>query len=383
MKNRIRYITVALAVVFGLMLVSDLAHAQPARSGFDSAAVCGKCHVTIHKGWKGSMHANAVSDPVFRSAFLDASQETGGKSNRLCLSCHSPTTRLTQDFESKNSLTQEGVTCDFCHSVKEMKADPSSPFVLAPGKTKWGPLKGGSSPYHETAYAPHFEQSNFCGGCHEYVNERGVTILGTYSEWKESRFPKEGKPCQTCHMPRREGEISSPMNPKAVVEESFINSHEAAGGHSVEMVKKAVTMKLGDVVRSGDKIHAVVILENVGSGHKVPTGLPTRKLVLDFQAALQGDPFFSQERIFQKKVVNQKGEVITKDSDVFLNVSAIKEDNRLEPGKLREEHFEFIAPAGKPVELKAQLHYLYQPQQNKNMEMKIEMGSLTREVSAK
>lgn len=364
---RLRQLVLLLLLVIALPRVG-----RAEEKGFTSAKVCGACHVAIHEGWKDSMHANAVTDPIFYPIFLETSKETGGESDASCLSCHAPTTRLTKDWQLKDPLTREGVTCDFCHSIRKVTLGARDPFTVVPGKDKWGPLQGVSSPAHPASYSELFKKSELCGGCHEFANERGVPIFETYSEWKKSPQAKEGKVCQTCHMP----EIAGLVVPTKVkpTNEIYINSHEAAGGHFVEQLKKAVTVKLEEVARSGEKAHAAVRLENVGSGHKVPTGLPTRKLVLRFQAVSGGVPIYSEERIFQKVVQNQKGEVITRDSDLFLHAARIREDNRLEPMKPRVEHFSFLVPEGRPIEIEARLYYLYQPRLIQETEMKVELG---------
>lgn len=345
---------------------------QPASEGFTSAKVCGQCHVAIYEGWKGSMHANAVTDPVFHTIFLETSRETGGKSDALCLSCHAPTTRVTKDWPMKDPLTQEGVTCDFCHSIRNVDLGKPDPLEVVPGKVKWGPLKGVSSPVHEIAYSENHEKADLCGACHNFTNERGVPIFETYSEWTKSPQAKEGKTCQTCHMPNVAG-LVVPTKVKPT-NEVYINSHEAAGGHSLEQVRKAITIKLTDVTRSGDKVSAVVRLENVGSGHKVPTGLPTRRLVLRLQANGGGKQVYTEDRVFQKALLNEKGETITRDSDLFLHAVKVRDDNRLEPRTPRDEHFTFLVPEGKSVEVEALLYYSYQPRLIQETEMRIDLG---------
>ena len=130
-------------------------------------------------------------------------------------------------------------------------------------------------------------------------------------------------------------------------------------------------------MREGEKVHAVVSLENVGSGHKVPTGIPTRKLVLSFKALLGETSLYSAERVFQKVLVDDKGKVLVKDADLFLKAVRVSEDNRLEPRKVRMEHFEFYAPEGKKVEIQATLYYLYQPRIIQETEMKVKLGEET------
>lgn len=367
-------------MTFGLFILSMFplsAFAQGAQpqlnaQGFTSSKVCGQCHVAIYEGWKNSMHANAVTDPIFYPIFLETSRETSGKSDALCLSCHAPTTRVTKDWQMKEPLTREGITCDFCHSIRTVNLSARDPIEVVPGKMKWGPLQNVGSPVHQTSYSEVHEKPELCATCHEFKNGRGVPILETYTEWTKSPQSKEGATCQSCHMPKISGLVVPPkVKP---TNEVYIHSHEAAGGHSIEQVRKAVTLKIVEVKRPGEKVTAVVRLENIGSGHKVPTGLPTRKLVLRFQAISGGVPFFTEERIYQKVLVNEKGEAITKDADLFLHAAKVKEDNRLEPRKPQMEHFTFMAPEGKPIEVEATAYYLYQPRLIQETEMKVDLG---------
>ncbi|MBI2082151.1 MAG: hypothetical protein HYT76_01145 [Deltaproteobacteria bacterium] len=365
-------IFVALTFLISAPTWAGTSYPKLAEKGFTSAKICGECHEAIYQGWKESMHANAVKDPIFYPIFLEASQRTAGKSDALCLSCHSPTTRITKKYDLDDPLNSEGITCDFCHSVKEVRLNEPDPFVIEKDKKKWGPLKDIESPFHGIGFAPHFEQSAFCAGCHEYKNEKGVPILETFSEWKGSQQAREGKDCQSCHMPPIQG---LPVPPRVKpVKEIYINSHEAVGGHSIEQVKKAVTVKIVEMKRSGEKIHGVVRLVNVGSGHKVPTGMPTRRLVLSLKVQAGGTSVYSEERVFQKILLNPKGEKITKDSDVFLDADKILQDNRLKPGETREEHFTFFAPSDRPLEVETSVYYLYQPRLIQETEMHMELG---------
>ncbi|MBI2067722.1 MAG: hypothetical protein HYW02_05995 [Deltaproteobacteria bacterium] len=340
--------------------------------GFTSAKVCGECHEAIYEGWKGSMHANAVSDPIFYPIFIETSRETRGKSDSLCLSCHAPFSRLIKGQDIEEPMIQQGVSCDFCHRVREVRLGAKDPFVLELTQKKWGPLKGISSPFHPIESAPHFEKSVFCAGCHEYTNDLGAPIFETYSEWRESSFGREGRECQSCHMPAIEGS-PVPLRVKPV-KEVYINSHEAVGGHSIEQVKKAVEITIGEARRSGDKVHAVVRLKNVGSGHKVPTGMPTRKLILQLQVTSGGTTLVSEERIYQKIMVDKAGNRITRDSDLFLKAFKVKEDNRLKPGEEKIEHFTFFVPQERALEISARLYYLYQPRLIQETEMRVDLG---------
>ena len=72
--------------------------------GYSSAKACGKCHSAIYDRWRNSMHGLSLSDPVFQSAFEVAMKRDQQWASRLCLSCHSPTTRLSGDFSLRNAV---------------------------------------------------------------------------------------------------------------------------------------------------------------------------------------------------------------------------------------------------------------------------------------
>ena len=44
-------------------------------TGFTSARVCGECHVGIYDSWKNSLHGFSVTDPIFDTAFMQASKK--------------------------------------------------------------------------------------------------------------------------------------------------------------------------------------------------------------------------------------------------------------------------------------------------------------------
>ncbi len=59
-------------------------------SMFDAPEVCGGCHTEIYKQWKGSMHSNAWTDPIYRAALDHISKGSGGSVDNLCMGCHTP-----------------------------------------------------------------------------------------------------------------------------------------------------------------------------------------------------------------------------------------------------------------------------------------------------
>jgi formate-dependent nitrite reductase cytochrome c552 subunit len=171
---------------------------------YENSEACGTCHKDIYTMWNRAMHANAYTDPIFMSSFLQAFFETKGAATQFCLSCHDPT--------SEKDIKGEGVTCDFCHTIREVNLNhPEGPFIESPGRVKTGPYTNAESPAHITERKEFFKKSELCGGCHQLKAKTGVLIIGTYEEWKESSYASSGVQCQDCHMPvQKEKKIVSP-----------------------------------------------------------------------------------------------------------------------------------------------------------------------------
>jgi hypothetical protein len=148
------------------------------------------------------MHAVAAIDPVFIESLTRAEKQGDDKIRRLCLGCHSPVAVALNDLRLKLAVSREGVTCDFCHTVKTVNlSDGNRRFTNNPGPVKMGPGGKDFVPPHKLGNNYLLMQSEFCAACHEWENPRGLMILGTYSEWKASFYPGEKVSCQQCHMP--------------------------------------------------------------------------------------------------------------------------------------------------------------------------------------
>lgn len=340
--------------------------------GFTSAEVCGKCHIQIFQSWKESMHANGVKDPIFEAAYMVAYYKKGAAAARLCLRCHAPTTLVTNDFDLGHSLTAEGITCDFCHSVKDIKLErEENPFVLDVGKIKLGPNIKGDVKAHDVSYSRLHTEARICATCHEY-KPGGVPVLTTYSEWKESVYAEQGTNCQYCHMPESKGEISKGVpGPR----EGKIFNHNLAGGHSVIQLKKALALKITGVERAREKMTVKVDLTNQGSGHRVPTGIPTRKLVLYCEVKVGGGKVFKEQILYEKALFNSAGKELDQDADIMMGLGAfVAKDNRIFPKETRKETFTFYIPEGKEALVSAWVDYLYEPVTLQPTEMRIEMN---------
>lgn len=351
------------------------AAAQTVKPGaLTSSATCAECHQQIHSMWQRSMHGLSFSDPVFQVSYMRAYLETAGKASATCLRCHAPVAALTGDLELKDPVSREGITCDYCHSIASVELKRArGPYEVRLDGVKRGPLADADSPAHEVAKSPVHESAEFCAGCHEYSTPRGLVIFSTYSEWKSSRYAKEGTTCQTCHMPSMPG---STVRPDLGVRRPTINLHDISGGHSADRVQRAASARILRLEREArDRAVVEVEVANVASGHAIPTGLPSRKLVLQVLVSVDGKHVRSFERTYQRTLLDGEGRRILEDHRLILEAHSLLDDNRLAPGERRIERFSTSVPHRGKLSAEMRLDYVYEPELLLREKMSISIAS--------
>jgi hypothetical protein len=371
-------ITMALTVFFLSSVLVSKSSPSKAPSITDSKN-CKECHEEIYNHWKNAMHSMSIEDPIFKASYMEAYFNTAGEAKFNCLRCHAPIALINNDYDLKKEITKEGVSCDFCHSVKKINLDnKDNPFELETGEIKRGPLSDVDSPAHKTEPSHLFKSSELCAGCHEYTNSNGVKVLGTYSEWKASPYAGEETHCQNCHMPLIPGKIV-----KSDIKSSNkkqINLHAISASHSTEQLRKALKVEIKNINKEEDIIEAVVGITNVGSGHMVPTGIPSRKLILLVELRTPNE-YYTQQRIYQKIMLDESGKEIKKEWEVFQKAARVSFDNRLRPRETRTERFAFAMPRNKKITISARIDYLYKTSVLRPTEMRVKMAEDTKSIS--
>ncbi len=325
------------------------------KEGYTESQTCGECHTAIYKEWKNSLHASSISDPVFLGVFNEV--EKGKKS--FCLKCHAPTVRVTADYGLIQFITKEGVTCDFCHTIKSVNLSKKEPFEFAQGFIKRGPFESNLEIGHKSLYSEIHLKAEFCAGCHEVVNENGFHVMSTYSEWKMGPYAEKGIQCQNCHMPE---EFGTPIvKPEVAKTEHFVTAHKFLGGHSQINITKAAT--LTQVLdKADDSLSVVVYITNSEAGHSLPTGIPSRKVLLTVRLLdPKGKVVGERGVVYRRVLVDGEGKEFSEKNikDMFLKAAALKSDNRIRPKETRRE--EFIFPLtkgmGKALTVESTLRY--------------------------
>jgi hypothetical protein len=228
---------------------------------------------------------------------------------------------------------------------------------------------------HKSEYSVTHTMSQFCGGCHEYRARSGAILMGTYSEWLASPYPQQGTHCQTCHMPVGEGKV---VRPELKGTARPINLHNIQGGHSSDQIRKAAQVEVRAIQRYEAGYRVVVAVENVGSGHMIPTGIPTRQLELVVQLRRGQTVIGEQQKAFRKVVVDAQGNELHTDAEVLLRGVTVRSDNRIPPKGTQEATFLFPYNGSPDFVVEAKLYYRYPVALAKPEAITLEMASASR-----
>ena len=224
-------------------------------------AACGQCHPQQLQDWRSSLHARTVGPGILWQFHL-----MGQESANECMRCHAPLAEQKSLLALERGwahapatpppryvppdLHRGGLVCAACHVRRH---------------TRFGPPPLPGTPRSVDASRPHagfsataaFQDSRFCSACHQFPADgkrvNGKLLENTYEEWRESPAAKQGRSCQSCHMPERR--------------------HLWRGIHDATMTRRALEISLE--VGNGGRGHtwARARLANVGAGHHFPTYL--------------------------------------------------------------------------------------------------------------
>ncbi|OHB91465.1 MAG: hypothetical protein A3I59_03330 [Planctomycetes bacterium RIFCSPLOWO2_02_FULL_50_16] len=393
-------------------------------SRFFPPMICGACHTDIFQQWRGSTHAYAWSDPLFQALYQKGRQEAKGEQIEVmdsCVRCHSPVSFTAGEWTTTqppmpSEASKQNVFCDFCHSIKATAGIGNAPFIVDPGDaakmdfgTKRGPFKDSPKINHNTEYSELHTRSEFCGSCHD-VSHAGsrLAVEQTYTEWHMGPYntgdPATTVHCQDCHMRQRPGVPSTgsterPDNPgfaapKQVggVERPHIWTHYYIGGTSLvlgpslqeperqkmaeDRLKNAAKVEIlaTSSTEPGELLRFRVIVDNIGAGHYIPTGLTeVRQAWLEVEATDAGG-----KQVYHSGYLDDKGH-LDGDAVVYHTVFGDKDgkptykvweadhiisDHRIPPRGQMVEKYAFLVPsdAKMPLQVKTVLHYRSAPQ---------------------
>lgn len=256
------------------------------------ASTCGGCHVAIYEEWRASVHAAAWTDEYFQVDWAHDGKEQN------CLNCHTPMRdqqeQLVTGFEGGDrwrpvlapnpdfdaAFREEGVTCVVCHLRDGVLVGPRGSDV-APHPT-------GADPTMLSGFG-------VCARCHiapPVASLGGALSVCTTLEDIDTRT--NAPDCVGCHM----DPVERPLMVGFPVRKG--RTHTFRGGHSAERVAGALELAVEQAGRADGRLTARVRVENVGTPHTLPSGMPDRHIVVVAQV-LDRDGV-EVERVEQKYV---------------------------------------------------------------------------------
>jgi hypothetical protein len=228
---------------------------------------CASCHADHFAEWSRSFHARSLTSENFLRTlpqYLDSLERGARKdpqSALACFNCHAPLLKhadhrvvrqVTAFVLARETKKLDGfeVSCVSCH----LKGD----------RVFSGPIGNPQdNPFHLSKLSESYKEASFCAGCHTTASP-GIPCSDVYTDWKKSRAAKQGRTCQTCHMPERDG-IAATGGPRRKV-----HSHVFPGGRSAAMLEQAVALGLRAAFRE-DRLEIIATVRNL-TPHHVPDG---------------------------------------------------------------------------------------------------------------
>lgn len=377
---------------------------------FTHSENCVACHnnltdasgedVSIGVNWRSTMMGNSARDPYWqagvRREVTDHPQHSAAIQDE-CAECHMPmSTQIARaaggrgqvfanlpvtvhDGNELHRLAGDGISCTVCHQIAPDRLGTresfNGEFVLKPtprdgSRVIFGPytIDAGrktimrSVSGFQQAQGDHIRQSELCASCHTLITQAfgpNGEVVGSlpeqmnYQEWQHSDFNREGRSCQSCHMPRARG----PVRAASVLGDArdgmarhlFVGGNafmlrmlnryrgdlgveampvelaasEAATLHQLEEQTARVT--LSPPVLADGSLTFDVDVRNL-AGHKYPTGYPSRRTWLHVT------------------VRDADGGVVFESGAVEPSGAIVGDDNDADPRKV-EPHYERITRA--------------------------------------
>lgn len=305
--------------------------------GADIQDECAACHMPM-----AQRHARAANRKGEVFAFLPLARHAD-----------------TQD----GRLAADSISCTVCHQISPDKLGTrdsfNANFVIRP--TPVGSPRLIYGPYavdagrktimrsvtgYEQVEAPHIRQSELCASCHTLITTAfgpGGEVVGSlpeqmnYQEWLHSDFNREARSCQSCHMPAAPGplRIASVLGDQrdSLARHSFVggNAHMlrilnryrtelsvAASPSELEATARATIRQLQQDTASLDisrpavedgRLRFAIHVRN-HTGHKLPTGYPSRRVWLHVTVRDAGGA-----TVFESGAVDAKGAIFGNESD--------------------------------------------------------------------
>ena len=263
---------------------------------------------------------------------------------------------------SLHDAAMNAVSCTACHQIEDDATlgtleGFSGNYKINASKTIYGQYSNitGQPMISNTGYTPaysaHISDSAMCATCHNlktpYVDAQGNVLTTSpdtefpeqmpYTEWQNSIFDDAGsnpQSCQDCHMPKTSSIVSTRPNGLGV--KNDFAKHSLVGANTTmltllknnatqldvnsadmdtsisrarEMLQSSVSINIDSASVNNGVFEAEVSLSN-NSGHKTPTGYPSRRMWLNFKVTDSNNNI-----VFESGRMNSDGSIVGADND--------------------------------------------------------------------
>ncbi len=263
----------------------------------NSAQECETCHELHVEEWSQSLHAYAITDPVYRAIVQIRQDDLGGMEDRFCLQCHTTVGSRGGEvyagfsFDDFSPIAQEGVNCVTCHKIDRVDRVNNAGHVLDLEGPMRGPIDDPEpSAFHESISSPLFQEdsSQLCGSCHDVVETTGLNLERPYEEYVESPAFEAGTRCADCHMPYKgDGPIVQGGKDRPQHDHRFIGvdvplqpgvltpeQEQRLLEDTTRLLEGCVQLevRVPEAVEHGDQLDVVLDVTNMIDAHNFPTG---------------------------------------------------------------------------------------------------------------
>ncbi len=261
-----------------------------------------------------------------------------------------------------HDAAMNAVSCTACHQIEDDATlgtleGFSGNYKINASKTLYGQYSNitGQPMITNTGYTPaysaHISDSAVCATCHNlktpFVDAQGNVLTTSpdsefpeqmpYTEWQNSIFDDAGsnpQSCQDCHMPKTSSIVSTRPNGLGV--KNDFAKHSLVGANTTmltllknnatqldvnsadmdtsisrarAMLQSSVDINIDSASVDDGVFEAEVSLSN-NSGHKTPTGYPSRRMWLNFKVTDSNNNI-----VFESGRMNSDGSIVGADND--------------------------------------------------------------------
>jgi hypothetical protein len=305
-----------------------LAPQGPPPSGFSSLeaslspAACGACHPQQYQDWRTALHSHAMSPGLVGQ--LQNMGPAATDEHEACLQCHAPLAEQARDLvaalaaagrpvspRADGAAYADGLTCAGCHVRSHRRFGP-------PRRDGTTPAPGVALPHGGWQPTQAFTDSRFCAACHQFETDEpalnGKPLENTYEEWRASRYAREDRSCQSCHMPDRR--------------------HLWRGIHDPAMTRSGLDISTSVATIADGQVSLGLVIANRGTGHAFPTYVTPHVIV----------EFAQEDR--QGRAIPDTVERHLVARDVSLDLKTERADTRLLPDEVRRYAYDQPRHAG-------------------------------------